>query len=357
MTNMFIDPKALDAVKNFHLPEVQGFGRILAPIMIEALYEKGEWKGMKLLPYGPISLDPSSKVLHYGQEIFEGMKAYKVATTYPILFRPDQNFRRFNLSAQRLGMPTIPENYFFESIETIVSYCAPFIPSQSGQSLYVRPFMFACESQLGVQPSNVYRYMVLASPTASYFSGQVNVLIERKNCRAAPGGTGAAKAGGNYAASASSALKAQALGYQQVLWLDAIHKKYIEELSAMNFFAVINETLHTPALTNSILPGVTRDSILQLLPQLGLKAIEEKMDIDELCQLIRKGECTEAFACGTASIVSPIHSLGDENGEKYPLPLSSGPITQKVRQTILDIQEGRQPGPAGWVRPVLPLPF
>ncbi len=344
-----VTPEAIKAIKDFQLPQDLAFGKVICPVMVECNYTNGQWEEPKMLPYQPLSLDPTSKVLHYAQEIFEGMKGYRVQGRGPYLFRPNENQKRFRTSAQRMAMVGLPEEIFKVSVESIVSYCADMIPSHSGDSLYIRPFMFATDCHLGIKPSETFKFMVLASPSAAYFSGgSVKVLIERGAVRACPGGVGAAKTGGNYAASLSSMVNAQKLGFDQVLWLDAVEKKYIEEMSGMNFFAVYGEEIITPKLTETILDGITRKSILELAHHIGIKAHEESLKIDDLVQDIKAGKCTEAFACGTAVILTPINGLGEANGKNYPLKHASGPVANKLRQHLLGIQEGKLEDPFGW---------
>lgn len=352
---MIIHDSALNALKSFTLPSDIGFGKVMAPVMISADYKNGEWSPLELMPYGPLSLAPVSKVLHYGQEIFEGLKAYRNSNGDCFLFRPDQNARRFNLSATRMAMPIIAEEVFLEAVHLITGYCQDLIPAQSGQSLYLRPFMFATEESLGIKPSETFKFMIVASPSGSYFSASnLKVLIERDACRAAPGGTGAAKTGGNYAASLVSALKVQKLQLNQTLWLDARDKKYIEEMSGMNFFAVIDGVLTTPALTDTILDGITRKSILQLAMENKIPINETILSIDELISMMKAGRATEAFACGTAAIITPIGSLHEESGEVYHFEKAHGDIGNTIRAKLLEIQEGQVMGPDGWVIKVHP---
>jgi len=347
-----IDPRIHEAIKNFSLPDQIGFGTVMAPVMAVCEYDQGKWKHLEIVPYGPITMYPNAKVLHYAQEIFEGMKAYRVKGEGPFIFRPEENHLRFNRSAERMAMPHIPREIFLTAVNEVVAYSANFIPRRSGESLYLRPFMFASEETLGIKPSEKFKFMVIASPSASYFgaaSNSLSVLIERESSRAFPGGTGFAKAGGNYAASLLSAIKAKNLGFVQTLWLDGKEKTYIEEMSGMNFFAVIDGVVTTPILNDTILDGITRKSILALASELGLKTEEAKMSISELIEQIKTGKCTEAFACGTAAIINPIDYLAEENGERYPLKNPDGPIGLKIREALLAIQEGRSPDKFNWV--------
>lgn len=353
MTTIQISPKAIEAIKSFQLPEEIGFGKVMSPVMAVADFKNGEWGPLELLPYGPISMMPVSKVLHYGQEIFEGLKAYKVDAKGPFLFRPDQNARRFNLSATRMAMPTFPEELFIEAVRAVTAYSADFIPQKSGESLYIRPFMFATEESLGIRPSESFKFMVVASPSGSYFTNaQLKVLIERQSARACPGGTGAAKTGGNYAASLISAKKVAQKGLMQTLWLDSKEKKYVEEMSGMNIFFVIDNKLVTPKLTDTILDGITRKSLIQIAQELKIDVCEDVLEINQVIQSIKDGRCTEAFACGTAAIITPIVSFHEDSGEAYEIKTQNFEIAQKLRTKMLDIQEGRALGPDGWVQEV-----
>lgn len=349
-----ITPEALKALDHFKLPaEDLGFGQVMAPILISSDYRDGVWGTLSMTPYGPLSIDPTCKALHYAQEIFEGMKAYHVGGRGPFLFRPERNFQRFNDSGQRMGMPLIPEDYFMAAIKGITRHCASFIPSSPDDSLYIRPFMFATEENLGIKPSEAFKFMVIASPSGPYFAGgRLSVMIEREMVRACEGGVGRAKTGGNYAASIAATVKAQKAGFMQPLWLDAQEHRYIEEFSGMNFFCIIDGALHTPELTDSILDGITRDSLIQLARHQNREVKERKVPIDELIGLIQEKKCTEAFACGTATAITPIESLGEVDGPRYPLPHCPGKISQDLRQSLLAIQEGSEPDPFGWAIPV-----
>lgn len=358
MKHLKVDPKIEKPLRSFKLPAIKDlvFGQVQAPVMVRAQYKKGQWGELEMLPYGPLSIDPCMKVLHYGQEVFEGMKAYAVDGKGPHLFRPELNYKRLNHSAKVVAMPEIPHDYFFEAVEAMVAACTHLIPNQSGSSLYLRPFMFASEVGLGIKPAEEFTFLLVASPAGAYFStDHVHVLIEREYVRASQGGTGHAKTGGNYARGLVSAIRAKEKGFHQTLWLDAVERKYVEELSGMNFCAVVNGELHTPDLTGTILEGVTRDSLLHIAPSLGINVkVNKKMSIDQLIKDIKSGKCTEAFACGTASIIAPIEALGELSGERYTLKENYGPVTKKLRAHLLDIQEGRIVGPEGWIHPVNP---
>lgn len=349
MSEINVDSSVLETIQNFKLPNDLTFGKVLSPFMIECDYADGKWGELKLVPYRQLTIDPTCKVLHYAQEIFEGLKAYRVKGEGPYLFRPDENAKRFNLSAQRMAMPDLPIETFVKSVEAITSYSGHFIPQRSGDSLYIRPFMFATDNNLGIKPSETFKYLVVASPSAAYFStGSVDVLIEKEAVRACPGGVGTSKTGGNYAASLLSMINAKKAGFDQVLWLDAVEKTYIEEMSGMNFFAVYGDKLVTPELTETILDGITRKSILEYAEFIGLKVEQQRMSYKELVADIKSGSCTEAFACGTAVIITPISSLGFADGEKVHLKEANGKVTMKIREGLLGLQEGQNEDPFNW---------
>ena len=307
---MQISAKAQSSIEQFKLPKDLGFGTVMSPIMVECDYKDGVWSEPIVSSYGPLFLDPTTKALHYAQEIFEGMKAYNFEGNGPYLFRPIENFKRFNFSAKRMAMAEVPENVFMDSVKEITRLSKNFIPKNSGESLYIRPFMFATQVHLGIKPSTHLKFMVVASPSGAYFSSSsLKLYIERESVRAVPGGTGCVKTGGNYAASLQSMVTATEKGYDQVLWLDAIGRDYVEELSGMNVFFLYGNELHTPELTDTILAGITRDSIIKIAPDLGLKVVERKMSITELLADVKAGKCTGGFACGTASIIAPIASF------------------------------------------------
>lgn len=345
----------LALIRNFSLPPELGFGTVMAPVMISCDYEKGEWKEAEILPYGPLSLYPTCKALHYAQEIFEGLKAYKVDNNGPYLFRPIENAKRLNISATRMAMPEFPIENFVELVQFFTSICAPLVPQKSGESLYLRPFMFATEESLGIKPSETFKFLIIASPSGAYVTGDsMKALIEREYVRAVPGGTGFAKTGGNYSRSLLSAAKAKKLGMNQSLWLDSKHRCYVEELSGMNFFAVIKNVLHTPYLNDTILKGITRDSVLEIAKREKIKVHEGQIDINNLIEEIKSGDCSEIFACGTAAIITPISVLCEENGTKYIPKNANAPIGQKIRKILLDLQEGREEDPFNWRLKITP---
>ena len=348
MNTIETNKEILDLVENFTYGKDLGFGKTMAPVMIEMKYKNGQWSAPKYLPYGPISIDPAAKVLHYAQEIFEGMKAYKNNKGEVYLFRPEANAKRFNLSAKRMAMPEVRETDFLKTVQSFAQIMANHVPKGANKSLYLRPFMIATEPTLGVKASNEYSYYLIGCLVERYFSRpSVKVMIERDNCRAAPGGIGYAKTGGNYGASLAAYQKTQDHHCDQTLWLDAIHKKDIEELSGMNFFAVIGDELVTPELTDTILAGITRDSILKIASEFGLSPVEKKLEVEKLLKLIESGRCQEAFACGTASVLTPIESLEYKN-RTYNLAKAEGEKSKQIKDFLLNIQRGMEKDPFNW---------
>ena len=330
-----------------------GFGKIFSDHMVTIDWTEGQgWHSATLGPRQPIALDPAAAVLHYAQEIFEGLKAYRMADGTMALFRPEANARRFNASAQRLAMPELPEDLFIEAIRQLVAVDADWFPSVEGGSLYLRPFMIATEAFLGVRPAKEYKFIVIASPAGNYFkSGAPAVSIWVSDyTRAAPGGTGAAKCGGNYAASLVPTAEAFAKGHDQVLFLDAAEHKWIEELGGMNlFFVMADGRIVTPPLTGTILPGVTRDSLLQLAAEEGLKVSEEPYSLDQWQADAASGALLEAFACGTAAVVTPVGKVAGRDREFTIGSGGPGQMTQKLRSRLVAIQHGDAPDPHGWV--------
>ncbi len=351
MSDYDIAPGVAAAVAGFKLPEKLGFGSVNAPAMFNVEWREGSWGRGQLLPYGPIEVWPGSRALQYAELVFEGLKAYRVGQSKPNLFRPAENCRRLERSAQRLSMPVVPESLFFQGIEAVIRICSPIMPTQSGRSLYLRPFLFGTESGYLLRNSVSFRFMVIANPVEAYASGTMNVAIERLDVRAAVGGIGAAKAAANYAASLRGSSAAVARGRTVALWLDGAEHRYIQELSGMNVFAVIDGELHTPELDGAILPGITRDSLLVLARSLGYVVRERRMAIDELLADLQSGHCTEVFACGTAAIVAPIAVLADSDGHEYQ-PRQTDVVAKRLRESLLAIQERRAPDPFGWTREV-----
>jgi branched-chain amino acid aminotransferase len=342
------------ALQGFVLPPKLGFGLVAAPIMFSAEWSHDHWTRGELAPYGPIEILPGARALQYGELVFEGLKAYGVGGAGPSLFRPRENWQRLWNSARRLSMPPVPEDLFFEAIESLVGACHRIIPHESGRSLYLRPFVFGTEAGYLLRNSTTFRFMVIANPVEIYSSGAMRVAIERDDVRAAVGGVGTAKASANYAASLRASTAAMARGLTVALWLDAREQRYIQELSGMNLFAVIGGSLHTPALDGAILPGITRDSLITLARHLGYSVHERNIAIDELLAQISSGECSEVFACGTAAIVSPIGGLTDRDQREY-VPAQVDSVAAVLRDNLLAIQERRAPDPFGWTREVTPM--
>jgi len=337
-----------------------GFGKTFTDHMVLATWTPATgWHDGKVTAYGPLSLDPSAAVLHYAQEIFEGMKAYRHADGSVWTFRPHVNAARFARSAARLALPELPEADFIESLRVLVTTDEKWVPAAGGgeASLYLRPFMFASESFLGVRPAAVVTYCVIASPAGPYFAGgvrPVSIWLSTDYTRAAPGGTGQAKCGGNYAASLAAQVQGSANGCDQVAFLDAVERKWVEELGGMNLFFVYgNGTLVTPQLTGTILEGVTRSSILELAGDLGLKVDERRVSIDAWRDGVTSGEITEVFACGTAAVVTPVGRLAWEGGEvvigDHDVNAGVGPVTASIRASLLDVQYGRVADSRGWL--------
>lgn len=354
MAPFILDAGTARLIREFKLPQTLGFGQCMAPVMLRADCADGRWGPGRLLPYGPIPVDPAAKVLHYAQSVFEGLKAYHVKQPRPALFRPEMNWSRFNTSAIRMMMPELPKNLFLEGVLALTACCEPLIPRAPGQSLYLRPLLFGTQATLGLALSRSHTFLVIASICDALITAPLRILVERDGTRAARGGTGNVKVSGNYGASLSATAAAMALGFDQPLWLDAESHRYVEELSVMNFFAVIDGALHTPALTGTILPGITRASVMELARAAGLPVHERQMDIDELLHMIKSGRCSEAFACGTAVTIGPISAIGERDGSLYPLREPAGPVTRRLREQLLDIQEGRAPDTFGWMHPVAP---
>jgi len=331
-----------------------GFGVHFTDHMASIRWSKDAgWHDAEVRPYGPLALDPAASVLHYGQEIFEGIKAYRHADGSIWTFRPEANGARLQRSARRLALPELPVELFTESLKQLVAADAHWVPSAPETSLYLRPFMIADEAFLGVRAAQKASYHVIASPAGAYFAkgvAPVSIWLSTDYARAAKGGTGAAKCGGNYAASLLPQQQAYANGCSQVLFLDPVEGRYIEELGGMNVFLVYRDgTLVTPELSGSILEGITRDSILQLARDRGMKVVERKVGIDEWKDGVASGEIAEVFACGTAAVVTPIGELKGEGFAVGDLDAPAGEVTLSLRQELTDIQYGRLPDRHGWL--------
>ncbi len=329
-----------------------GFGRIFTDHMFTMIWTAQEgWHNAVVEPYHPLSIDPAAMALHYGQEIFEGMKAYPGRDGGVFLFRPTENIRRMNASAQRLCMPQIDENLFLDAIKSLIRIDKDWIPHAEGASLYIRPTMIATEKALGVHPANEYLFFIILSPVGAYYAegfSPTKIYVTEEYTRSAPGGIGAAKAAGNYAASLYAGEIAKKMGYTQVLWLDAVERKYVEEVGTSNIFFLIEDELITPPLAGTILPGVTRNSVLRLAEKWGIKTSERRLSIDEVLQAIHDGRLKEAFASGTAAVVSPIGWLYHRQKEYTIAGGKIGSLTRRLYDEILQIQYGIKEDPFGW---------
>lgn len=329
-----------------------GFGKIFTDHMFLMDYEEGKsWNNARIVPFGPLSIHPAATVLHYGAEIFEGLKAYRRSDGKVQLFRPIENIRRMNRSAERMCLPQIPEDDFFEILKTFVSHEQDWTPHSEGTSLYIRPFMFGNDESLGVHAAKKATFVIITCPVGSYYPQGINpvkIMIESEDVRAVRGGTGEAKCGGNYAASTRAGEKAEENGYSQVLWLDGVERKYIEEVGAMNVMFKIDGKIVTPALTGSILHGVTRKSCIELLKDMGYTVEERKLSVKELVDAAESGLLEEAWGCGTAAVISPIGELAYK-GKKYRINGGEiGEVSHLLYKTLTDIQWGRSEDKFGW---------
>lgn len=336
------------------LPEPLGFGRLFTRRLFECEFEDGRWVEGRIVPAHALSLPHAAHIFHSGQGIFEGTKAYRRPDGRVQLFRPEANGARFNRSAQRMGMPPMDVGAFVDAIETLVALERDWVPGGDGCSLYIRPFMVSTETTLEVRASRTFLFSILLSPAGPYFASgfqPVGIRVEEHHIRAAPGGTGEAKTIGNYAASLAATEAARAAGYQQVLWLDAIERRFVEEAGGMNIaFVYGGEEIVTPALSGSILPGVTRDSVLRLAPDLGFGVREARMDVDAVLADIESGKITEVFCLGTAAVIVPVGRIGRHGRDVTVAGGRPGPVTEKLYGALTAIQYGRAEDPYGWTR-------
>ncbi len=341
-------PKALPAQDNSLT-----FGTIFTDHMFVMDYETGKgWHDARIVPYQPLSLDPSCMVFHYGQEMFEGLKAYKAEDGRTLLFRPDMNAKRTNNTNKRLCIPEIPEEDFVEAVKAVVKVDEAWIPTKPGTSLYVRPFIIATDPFLGVRPSNKYLFIIILSPVGAYYPEGLNpvkIWIEDDYVRAVKGGIGEAKTGGNYVASMAAQIKAHDEGYSQVLWLDGVERKYIEEVGAMNIFFKINGKVLTPMLNGSILPGITRNSTIALCKEWGYEVEERRISVDELYEASTSGTLEECWGTGTAAVISPVGHLRFQDQVMQIKDGGIGELSQKLYDTVTGIQLGKIEDTRGWV--------
>lgn len=329
-----------------------GFGHIFTDHMFVMDYDRENgWHDAKIVPYGTFPMYPASMCLHYSQEVFEGLKAYRTADGKIKLFRPEENFKRMNISCDRLCIPQYDEEFALHALNELVKIDADWVPHTEGTSLYIRPFIIGTEDSLGAHTSTKYKFFIIMSPSGAYYAGGLNpvkIYVETKYVRAVTGGTGFAKTGGNYAASMKAQDVAAEEGYSQVLWLDGVHRKYVEEVGAMNVFFVIGDEVVTPELDGSILSGITRKSSIEILKSWGLKVSERALDIQELVDAYKNGTLKEAFGTGTAAVISPI---GELKYDGLVMPINNGEIgalSQKLYDTLTGIQWGKLDDPFGW---------
>ncbi|MBQ6264211.1 MAG: branched-chain amino acid aminotransferase [Clostridia bacterium] len=331
-----------------------GFGKIFTDHMFIMNYTEGQgWHDPRIVPYGDISLSPASMVFHYGQEIFEGLKAYRGADGRPRLFRPDMNAKRTNSSNKRLVIPELPEDDFVQAVSELVEVDSDWIPTEKGTSLYIRPFIIATDDFLGVAPSKTYLFIIILSPSGAYYESglePVGIWIEDDYVRAVRGGMGFTKTGGNYAASLIAQVKAHDDGYSQVLWLDGVERKYIEEVGAMNIFFKINGVVVTPMLNGSILPGITRNSVIEICKDWGLPVEERKVSVDELIEAQKTGKLEECWGTGTAAVISPVGKLRYKDDVMIINGGGIGELSQKLYDTVTGIQLGKLEDKFGWVK-------
>jgi len=323
------------------------FGQDMTDHMFVCDYKNGAWQQAQIVPYQNISLDPSSKIFHYGQSVFEGMKAYKDKDSNILLFRPLDNQKRLNISAKRLAMPELPEVYFMEGLKALLKIDSDWIPATAGSSLYIRPFLFASGNGFHASPANEYKFIIACSPSGSYFSGKVKVLIEQKYSRSANGGVGFAKAGGNYAGQFYPTQLAVEKGYQQVIWTDDHKHEYIEEAGAMNIFIRIGDTLITGPTSDRILDGITRKSIIEIAKDENIAVEVRKITVSELVTAAKNGTLKEMFGAGTAAVISPISGFGYQDKD-YDLPELENTFAARLKKRITDIQYNRVEDKFGW---------
>lgn len=328
------------------------FGKHFSDHMFLMNYDEGQgWHNPRIVPYGPFELDPSAMVFHYAQEIFEGLKAYRDAEGKIRLFRPLENIRRLNISADRMCIPALPEDLALEGLTELVKLDADWVPCSEGTSLYIRPFIIATEDSLGVHASNSYLFSIITCPVGNYYPEGINpikIMIESDDVRSVAGGTGFVKCGGNYAASIRASKRAEAKGYSQVLWLDGIERKYVEEVGSMNVMFKIDGRVVTPKLTGSVLPGITRKSCIELMESWGVPVYEELISVDELVAACENGTLEEAWGTGTAAVISPIGEISYLGVTHKIADGQIGPLTKKLYNILTGIQFGKEQDPFGW---------
>lgn len=325
------------------------FGKVYSDHMFVADFKDGKWQNLRIEPYKPLSLSPASSVIHYGQSIFEGLKAYKDKDGNPVIFRPDKNIERMNISAERMCIPHIPEEMFMEAMQQLLELDQDWIPNRKGTALYIRPVAFATDDYIGIRPSSNYKFMIFTCPVGSYYAEPVKVKIEKKYTRSAAGGTGYAKAAGNYAGSLYPAKLAQEKGYHQLVWTDHKEHAYIEESGTMNIMFVIGDKLITPATGDTILKGITRDSVLTLARDWGMNVEERKVSVAEVVEALENGTLKEAFGVGTAATIAHIALIGHEEKDYTLPPVEEREFSNKVLDTLDKIKSGEEADKYGWL--------
>ena len=325
------------------------FGKLYSDHMLICHYENGEWKQPEIVPYGNLSLSPATTFFHYGQAIFEGVKAYKDPEGNPIIFRPQDNWKRFNRSAERMALPYVPEELFVDGIKALVDLDRDWVPGAEGTSLYIRPFMVATDEFIGVKPAEKFSFLIITSPAGPYYAKPVRILVQDQFVRAFPGGIGFTKAAGNYGATMYPVMKIRQRGYDQILWTDGFEHKYVQEIGTMNVFFVIGDTVVTPELNDTILEGVSRASVITLLQEQGIKVEERKLSIDEIVDAHKKGQLLEAFGTGTAASIASIADLTYHDMEiQLPNP-AEAKISNFLKKELAEIRYGRKEDTHGWI--------
>lgn len=347
-TDFIITRAEQSKLKDISLENIP-FGKYFSDHMLEVDFEDGEWKTPEIKPYQPLLLSPSLAALHYGQAIFEGIKAYKDQSGEAAIFRPMDNFRRFNISAERMQMPQVPEDIFIGGMRTLIELDKNWIPQQADHSLYIRPFMFSSDEMIGVRPSDNYKFMILLSPTGPYYNAPMRIYVEEKYVRAVPGGVGYAKAAGNYGGAMYATAQAKLKGYDQVLWTDAFEHKYVQECGTMNVFFIIGDKAITPDLQEgTILAGVTRDSAMVILEEMGFTVEERHINIDEITEAYRSGTLREVFGTGTAATISLIKELRYKDFT-MEFDVNNWKVTPELKQKMNEIRYGLVPDRHGWL--------
>lgn len=325
------------------------FGKVYSDHMLVADYVDGAWNKAEIIPYGNMSMSPATSFFHYGQAIFEGVKAYKDPEGNPVIFRPQDNWKRMNRSAIRMGMPAIPEELFMEGMRQLIDLDKDWIPEADRTSLYIRPFMMATDEFIGIKPTTRFRFMIITSPAGPYYAEPVSIYVDENYVRAFPGGVGYTKAAGNYGGSMYPMTEVRKKGYHQILWMDGLEHKYVQEIGTMNVFFMLGDTIVTPDLSDTILAGVTRDSVIEILKEHGYNVEERPLHIDEIVEAYRAGQLKEAFGTGTAASIAPIADLTYRDEKMSLPPQEEWKLAPWLRDELNAIRYGRKPDTRGWV--------